>query len=84
MLKEIDGRKELESWERAKIAHSAPNYEELRCSLGLKVERFCELLNIDRTEYIKWRSGEGQPSIDQKLLFKAIYDTARKKGLILD
>lgn len=78
-----DPKKEIEMLERAKTALSAPHYEDLRLMLGLDVERFCKLVEIDKFTYMKWRSGESAPSIDQRILFRRIFDIAKKKGLIL-
>ena len=82
MTNPFDPKKELESWERAKIAVSAPHYEELRQMLGLPIDKFCKLVDVDEKVYWKWKSGVSQPGIDQMILFRKIYDIARKKGLI--
>lgn len=58
--------------------------EELRAMLGLTTERYCSLLDIDKMIYIKWRSGEGQPSVNQKILLRKVYEAAIKRGIISD
>lgn len=82
MSEDFNAKGHLEEWELAKKLARTPQFEELRSALGLRVERYCSLLDIDKATYIKWKAGEGGPSINQKILLRKIYEAAIKRGVI--
>ena len=47
-----------------------PHPELARKILGLSVDQFCRLLEIDLKTYTDWVSGTGGPSINQRIFLK--------------